>query len=155
MSWSYDINDLVTTTASGRLNVVRYLVGDNDTNDQQVQDEEITFALGQTGDNVYYAASYVCTGLASKFARQVDTEIDQAIQVRYSQRSQHYKSLSKELDSQGKRFGTNTLGLAFGGTNISDINTVRANTDRVPPAFRKDMFKNPGDTDYPGDYVKE
>ena len=48
MAWSYDATDLGTSTASGRLNSVRLLVGDTDTNDQQVQNEEITFALAQT-----------------------------------------------------------------------------------------------------------
>jgi hypothetical protein len=37
MAWSYDETDLGTTTASGRLNSVRLLLGDTDTNDQQVQ----------------------------------------------------------------------------------------------------------------------
>ena len=45
MSWSYDPTDLNTTTASGRLNTVRFLVGDTDTNDQKVQNEEIEFSL--------------------------------------------------------------------------------------------------------------
>ena len=34
MAWTYDETDLVTTTSSGRLNVVRLLIGDTDTNDQ-------------------------------------------------------------------------------------------------------------------------
>ena len=42
MAWSYDATDLGTGTASGRLNSVRLLVGDTDTTDQQVQNEEIT-----------------------------------------------------------------------------------------------------------------
>ena len=45
MAWSYDPTDLNTTTASGRLNTVRLLVGDTDTTDQQVQNEEVTFSL--------------------------------------------------------------------------------------------------------------
>ena len=42
MAWSYDPTDLDTTTASGRLNTVRLLVGDTDTLDQQKENEEIT-----------------------------------------------------------------------------------------------------------------
>jgi hypothetical protein len=45
MAWSYNPSNLGTDTGAERLNVVRYLVGDTDVNDQQVQDEEITFAL--------------------------------------------------------------------------------------------------------------
>jgi hypothetical protein len=47
MAWSYDPTDLDNTTASGRLNIVRLLVGDTDTVDQQVQNEEITFGLSE------------------------------------------------------------------------------------------------------------
>ena len=42
MAWSYNPTDLDTLTASGRINTVRLLVGDTDTTDQQVQNEEIT-----------------------------------------------------------------------------------------------------------------
>ena len=33
MAWNYDETDLTTDTASGRVNSVRLLVGDTDTND--------------------------------------------------------------------------------------------------------------------------
>ena len=59
MAWSYDPTDLDTTTASGRLNTVRLLIGDTDTVDQQVQNEEITFALSENGNNVYYSGAWV------------------------------------------------------------------------------------------------
>jgi hypothetical protein len=66
MSWSYDPTDLNTTTASGRLNTVRLLVGDTDTDDQQLQDEEITFSLSETGDSAYLAAAWSARAVASK-----------------------------------------------------------------------------------------
>ena len=47
MAWSYNPADLNTTTAAGRLNVVRLLTGDTNTQDQQVENEEITFALAE------------------------------------------------------------------------------------------------------------
>ena len=42
MTWSYDATDLDTETNSGRLNSVRYLVGDTQTSDEQVQNEEVS-----------------------------------------------------------------------------------------------------------------
>ena len=53
MAWSYDASDLDTTTASGRLNTVRLLLGDTDTLDQQVQNEEVTFALSRLLDTIF------------------------------------------------------------------------------------------------------
>ena len=78
MSWSYDPTDLDTTTASGRLNTVRLLVGDTDTIDQQVQDEEVTFALSENGNNVYYSGAWIARAIASKYSRQVTTQLSGA-----------------------------------------------------------------------------
>jgi len=76
MAFSYDETNLSTDTAAGRLNAVRLLVGDTDTTDQQIQDEEITFALSQNGNNVYLTASWVARSIAAKYARLVDTDLD-------------------------------------------------------------------------------
>ena len=43
MAWTYDETDLDKTTTSGRLNVVRLLIGDTDTNDQLVKNERDHF----------------------------------------------------------------------------------------------------------------
>jgi hypothetical protein len=60
MAWSYDPTDLDNTTASGRLNIVRLLVGDTDTVDQQVQNEEIAFGLSENGNNIYSVSLLGC-----------------------------------------------------------------------------------------------
>lgn len=139
MTWSYDNTDLTTSTSSGRLNSVRLLVGDTDTNDQQVQDEEITFALDQTGDNVYYAASWIARSLASKYARYVDTDLDGQLSESYSQLQTHYKVLSEQLEYQGKKTGA-VLGVAAGGISEAEMETAADDDDRVKPRIRRDQF---------------
>ena len=94
MAWSYDPTDLNTTTASGRLNTVRFLVGDTDTNNQQVQNEEITFSLSQTADDVYTASAYVARSIASQYASKVNIEVDGQIKADYSDLYEHYKALA-------------------------------------------------------------
>ena len=84
MAWSYEETDLRTTTASGRLNTVRLLLGDTDSNDQQVQNEEIAFALAQNNNNVYYAGAWCARIVAAKYSRKVTTSIDNAISADYS-----------------------------------------------------------------------
>lgn len=149
MSWSYDETALGTSTASERLNSVRLLVGDTDTNDQQVQDEEITFALSQTGDNIYYAAAWVARTLASKYSRLVDTDLDGILAESYSQLQVHYKTLAGELEFQGKKAGA-ALGVAAGGISKATMEAVEDNTDRVKPRIRRDQFLY--DSDYISDY---
>jgi len=146
MSWSYDPTDLNTTTASGRLNTVRFLVGDTDTNDQKVQDEEIVFSLSQTNDDVNASASYVSRTLASKYASKVTIELDGQLKAHYSDLYKHYNALADKLDYQAKKSGAQ-LGILAGGISRTKIGTVRSNTNRVEPAFRRDRFLNPPDSD--------
>jgi len=144
--WTYDASSLGTSTAGERLNSVRFLCGDTDTNDQLVQDEEIQFSLSQTGDNVYYAASFIAETLAAKYSRRVDTKLDGALSAEYSQLAQQYRLLAVGLKQQGQRYSGTALGVSYGGLRISDIDTVRDNTDRVTPSFRTDRFRFPSDS---------
>lgn len=154
MSWSYDASSLGTSTAGERLNTVRFLVGDNDTTDQQVQDEEITFALTQTGDNVYYAASFMADTIAAKYSRRVTTKLDGALSAEYSDLAKHYRTLSASLRQQGQKYSGTALGVSFGGIRSTDINSVRDDTTRVEATFRRDRFRFPKDP-YVSDYEAE
>lgn len=142
MAWSYNATNLTTTTASGRLNSVRLLVGDTDTTDQLVQDEEITFALGQTGDNIYYAAAWVCRTIAAKFSRMVDTQLDGALQANYSDRAKQYQQLAVQVENQGKKTSGKSLGVFAGGISNNDMSVANQDEDRVKPAFAINQFDN-------------
>ena len=142
MSWSYDPTDLNTTTASGRLNTVRLLIGDTDTLDQQVQNEEIMFALSENSNNTYYAGAWACRTLASKFSRMVTTQLDGALSANYSDLMQNYQQMADNLEYQGKTSGA-ALGVRAGGLTKTAVEAVRANTDRIEGSFRRDRFKNP------------
>lgn len=142
MAWSYDPTDLDTTTASGRLNTVRLLVGDTDTVDQQSQNEEIMFSLGQNGNNVYYAAAWVARAISSKYSRQVTTKLDGALSANYSDLAKQYKTLAEDLEYQGKTSGA-VIGILAGGITKSGVEAVRADTNRIEGSFRRDRFKNP------------
>ena len=142
MSWSYDPTDLDTTTSSGRLNTVRLLVGDTETLDQQVQNEEITFGLSENGDNIYYAGAWIARAIASKYSRKVNTSLDGALKADYSDLAKQYKVLADDLEYQGKTSGA-VIGVLAGGITKSSVNAVRANTNRIEGSFRRDRFKNP------------
>ena len=142
MAWSYDPTDLDTTTASGRLNTVRLLVGDTNTDDQQVQNEEVTFGLSENGNNVYYAAAWIARAIASKYSRQVTTSLDGALRADYSDLAKQYMSLADSLEYQGKTSGA-AIGILAGGITKSGVEAVRANTNRIEGSFRRDRFKNP------------
>lgn len=142
MSWSYSATDLNTTTSSGRINTVRLLVGDTDTTDQLVQNEEITFALSQTGDNVYYAAVWICRAIAAKFSRMVTTTLDGALSANYSDKAKQYNQLAIQVEAQGKKTSGKALGISAGGISVAAMDLANATTDRVPPAFGVTQFDN-------------
>ena len=150
MTFTYDVDDLGTTTASGRRNAVRFLVGDTDSTDVQVQDDEIAFALAQSADNVYSAAAYVCRTIAAKYARRVDTELDGALSASYSDLHSHYMALAENLESESKK--QSGLGIKAGGLSKASISVVRQDTDRVTPSFRRDRFRNPPNYDGYAEY---
>lgn len=148
MAWSYDPSNLTTDTASGRLNTVRLLLGDTETLDQQVQDEEVLFALSQTNNNVYYAAAWLAKTVASQYARKVDVSLDGALSAKYSDLSKQYQALSEKLEYQGKKSGA-SVGVVAGGITKTSVNSVRENTDRIGGTFRRDRFRNPPSYDTP------
>jgi hypothetical protein len=127
---------------------VRLLIGDTDTLDQQVQNEEITFALSESGDNVYYAAAWASRAISSKYSRRVTTQLSGALQANYSDLAKQYKALADDLEYQGKTSGA-VIGVLAGGITKSQIQAVRANTNRIEGSFRRDRFKNPPSYDTP------
>lgn len=142
MSWSYSPSDLNTTTASGRLNTVRLLVGDTDSADPLAQNEEVLFALSQTGNNVYYAAVWICRTIAAKFSRMVTTTLDGALSANYSDKAKQYNQLAVQIEAQGKKTSGKALGISAGGISVAAMNVVNATTDRVKPAFSVRQFDN-------------
>ena len=142
MAWSYNAADLNTTTAAGRINTVRLLVGDTDTNAQQVENEEITFSLSENGDNVYYSGAWIARAISSKYSRKVTTQLSGALSADYSDLAKQYRVLADSLEYQGKTSGA-SVGILAGGLTKSKVTSVRQNTDRIEGSFRRDRFKNP------------
>jgi hypothetical protein len=153
MAWTYDETNLVTTTAAGRLNVVRLLIGDTDTNDQLIKNEEVTFALAQANDNVYFAASWSARTISAQFARRVTTKMDGALSANYSDLAKQYKALSDDLREQGQKYSMTSASLKAGGISNAAIDAAQALTDRPSASFSKGQFDNPpNDSQYIRDY---
>ncbi len=156
MAWTYDPTNIDKSTASGRLNAVRLLVGDTDTANQQTQDEEITFALSESNDQIYYAAAWVARSIASQYSRLVNIDLDGQLQEDYSDLAAQYYRLADDIEYQGKK-NSGALGMVAGGINVTDMEANRKNTTRVQPSFRRDQFDNPpdGSSNYYYDYQRD
>lgn len=154
MAWTYGESP-GTDTDSGRRDAVRLLIGDTDTNDQQLQDAEVDFALSQANNAVYSAAAIAARAIAGKYGRLVDTSFD-SVKTSYSQRRDQYLVLAQNLEKQAKKYGSLGVPVA-GGISISDMDSVEEDDDRPKPAFRRGQFRERGfgpnqdpDWDYDG-----
>lgn len=145
MTWSFDPTNAGTSTASARLDAVRTLLQDVDTNDQQMQDEQIAFFLEQAGDDIYMATAMAADTLAGKYARYGDTSIDDGgISVDFKDVADGYRALALQMRRASQQFGSAGVGVPrAGGVSRAGMNTVYQNTDRVDPAFRHRQFRNP------------
>lgn len=134
MTWTYSGDP-----SSSDRDEVRFLVGDTDTSDQLVTDEEIAYAVTEEADNLM-AASRVAKAIAAKFARLVDKSVGD-LKISYNQRQKAFLDLASELEKRSNESGAAPYA---GGISISDKETVVDDADRVEPAFKRGMNDNPG-----------
>ena len=128
MTWSYSGDPSNSNT-----DAVRFLIGDTDSADQQMSDEEIGWLVSEAG-STYAAAVLACDGLAAKYARQTDKSAGE-MSVKSSQRVEHYTKLAKRLR---QRAVTRAIPFA-GGISKTSKEAYEEDDDRVKPAFERDM----------------
>lgn len=138
MTWTYDGAPGTGSTAAER-DAVRFLVGDTDSSDPLVTDEEIGYALDTEG-GINPAAAVAARAIAAKFSRQADKEVGD-LSIKLSQKAAAYTTLAKKLTAQSAI----KLAVPFaGGISIASKKTFETNTDRVEPSFYRDMHDYPG-----------
>ena len=138
------------TGTSADINNVRFLIGDTDSTDYAITNDNIAFALSQAGDDLYLAGAICARALAGKYATFVDTKFE-TVSSNYSQLRDNYYALATKLEVQSKKYGKRGLGVPVaGGLTHSDIRANDLNDDRVQPKFKQDQFANPP-RDYEGD----
>lgn len=130
MTWTYSGNP-----ASSDVDNVRFRIGDTNTSDQQLSDEEIEWLL-TTYESTIGASLGACDALIAKYARAVDSR-SADVSVSASQRMKHYQDLKTTLQTQSASIS----GVApyVGGISIAAKEAVVDDTDRVKPFFTRDM----------------
>lgn len=91
MTWTY-----FGDPAHSPLDAVRFLIGDTDSAEQLLQNEEISFTLTSVNNSVYKAAVKCCDAILAKFAKDLDYTIGPEA-VKVEQRRLAYKELRKQL----------------------------------------------------------
>lgn len=137
MTWTYAAAP-DTTTAAGKRDAIRILIGDTDTTDQLLSDEAISFFIGQE-PGVYHAGAQAASAIAATFARQADKAVGD-LRLSASQQAIAYRELAKDL----KRRAVSTAGIWSGGISIADKQAREDDTDRAFPFFSRRLHAVPG-----------
>ena len=131
MTWSYNWS---FTTQKDQ---VRREIGDVDSTDQLLSDEEIAYAGSVEGSSLAVAAR-CCEWLAAQFGRKADMA-EGKLNIKLSQRAQAFKGKAVQL----RALDAVASQPYVGGESISDKTATDNDTDRVPSGFWRDMLDNP------------
>lgn len=134
MSWTYSGDPSISD-----LDAVRFLVGDTDSSDPQISNEEITFLLAQEG-NTYKAAAGAAKSIMAKYARLADKSVGD-LSISYSQRQAAYEKLAESLTTSASMRSAVPLA---GGISVADKLVQEQDPDRVKPVFFRGQFDEPG-----------
>lgn len=138
MTWTYAGNFALPRDQ------VRFLVGDTDTADQLVTDEQIAFALTQNS-NVYRAGAICCRSIALKVGQRL-TVNQSGTGIDSDEQYKHWMDAANTLDEQAALgLGGSGAGAYVGGVSVSDKQGREGDSDRVRPAFTRTLHAGPGD----------
>jgi len=127
------------------LDKVRFLVGDTDSDDRQIADEEILFCIAESA-SYWSAAAMACRTLAGRYARSVSRSVGD-LSLNAETKAQHYHDLAAQYESMAGEAGFSVFALSSpyaGGISVDDRDNQIANSDRVDP------MAEVGNMDYPG-----
>lgn len=126
MSWTY------TSPGASSKDKVRFLVGDTDTTEQLVTDEEINDTLADH-PNPNRCAAEICLNIAAKFARKADTT-NAGLSVSGSQRAIAYERLAAKLRRKAALSGGTSVW--SGNRSVSEAETANEDESVNQPAFK-------------------
>lgn len=138
-AWTYNSALFSTSTASSNTMIVRRLIGDVLTGDQQLQDGEINYAVAQFA-NLWLAGAECCRWISAQYSRKVDL-VQGELKTNYSNQAVAYSARSRELTEQGMNRGAGAMPFA-GGISVTDKGDAVQDPDRVTPQFGIGMNDN-------------
>ena len=109
MTWTYGNSPSDNVNGTYNIDLLRFLIGDTDTDHQLLQDEELDFLIS-TQNNYYMAAAIAADALTAKFAPSTQEKLGDCSQD-FQQRYDHFLALSKEL----RRLAARGITGFFGG----------------------------------------
>lgn len=141
MTWTYTGNP-----ASSARDAIRFLIGDTDTTDQLLSDEEIAWVNSEASGTptgltaIYDAAAQCAMTIATKLGREADKSIGD-LSVSLSQRAAAFRQSATDLKAMAARHTAVPTPYA-GGITISDKDIDEENSDIFHGWFSSGQFEN-------------
>lgn len=132
MTWSYSGNPSSSTG-----DAVRFLVGDTDTTDQLISNEEIAFFVAEF-NNARRSASEAARAIAAKYARLMSRSIG-GLSADFSAKYRQYLELADNLLSKEEM---KPVALFISGYTKSQKEIVELDDDRESTFSRKGIMDN-------------
>lgn len=134
MSWNYSGDP-----SKSPLDELRFTIGDTDKSEQLLLDGELNFLISKSNGSIPGAAIRACEMVMAKYARLADESVGQ-VKISYSQKAKAYREMRDDLR---QRQAIDDCVPYAGGISNADKQGNQGNSDRVAPAFTKDMFDSP------------
>lgn len=135
MTWTY-----TGDPADSTKDEVRFLVGDTVQSDQQVQDEEISYAISAESSTLR-AAVRVARAIAAHYARSVEKQVGD-LKIKAGDTYKNYLEIVKSLEQEAAGSLPGAAPFA-GGISHATKDTTKEDSDRVEPYFSRGMLDNP------------
>ena len=134
MSWTYS-GDPSTSSRDE----IRFLVGDTDSTDQLIENEEIDYVLVVHADpgasqNNYTAASVVAGAIAAKYAKKMNKSVG-GLSLPWQQRFESYQRLAQELSAMAKHGPTGKRPQSLGSPVLLGGGDKYLGTDDTPLSY--------------------
>lgn len=143
-----------TDPSASTKDAIRFLIGDTDSTEAFLQDEEIAFLVSKwerkSGGSPYLIAAYACEAIASKLAREVSVSADgQSLSL--DGLMDKYQRLAGQLRQQHKDLFVGDSGIYIGGLDPHE----QPDPSVRPLAFGTGMHDNyeAGNQDYGDGYA--
>lgn len=118
---------------------MRLLIGDTNTTDQAFTNGDLELFWSENGQNVYFGAAMAADMLGAIYANEQSVTIgDVTVTPGVESPTVAYANLAKRLRVQGYK---RTVTPFVGGISRAEKETQRSDTDRVDPAFTKDLHE--------------
>lgn len=124
-------------TRRTRRTTIRFLIGDTDTNDQLISNEEIAYIVTQQG-SVNRSASECCRAIAAKFARNMSRSIG-GLQADFAAKHRQYLAMADNLLTKEE---TSPVSPFVSGYEIDKKQAREDDTNREKIFGRKGVMDN-------------